>query len=146
MAKTFARVRGKTSSSGTLYTIIIISTVFLIAVILSNKDVIRERFFGGSDAKRLSFEYYYMDTCGHCVEFNESGVWDRLNSQTFNKVALRKFNRSEHLERVNSFGISSFPTFIAVDNSTSTPTVLASFEKARTYENLLAFIKVYEDS
>ena len=142
MVKAFARKKG--STCGTLYTIIIISAVFVFAIILSNKDRIQEGFFNAT--KRYSVEYYYMDTCGHCVEFNESGVWDRLNSQTFNKVALRKFNRSEHLERVNSFGISSFPTFIAVDNSTSTPTVLASFEKARTYENLLAFIKVYEDS
>uniref|UniRef100_A0A6C0LN53 Thioredoxin domain-containing protein n=1 Tax=viral metagenome TaxID=1070528 RepID=A0A6C0LN53_9ZZZZ len=141
MAKTFARVRGKTSSSGTLYTIIIISTVFLIAVILSNKDVIRERFFGGSDAKRLSFEYYYMDTCGHCVEFNDTGIWDKLNKETFNHISLKKYNRSEHLERVKSLGISSFPTFVVVDNSSN---IIASFEEARTYEKLLAFIRKYD--
>jgi glutaredoxin len=140
MAKTFARVRGKTSSSGTLYTIIIISTVFLLAVILSNKDVIRERFFGG-DVKRLSFEYYYMDTCGHCVEFNETGIWDKLNKETFNHISLKKYNRSEHLERVKSLGISSFPTFVVVDNSSN---IIASFEEARTYEKLLAFIRKYD--
>jgi hypothetical protein len=141
MAKTFSRVRGKTSSSGTLYTIIIISTVFLLAVIFSNKDVIRERFFGGSDAKRLSFEYYYMDTCGHCVEFNETGIWDKLNKETFNHISLKKYNRSEHLERVKSLGISSFPTFVVVDNSSN---IIASFEEARTYEKLLAFIRKYD--
>jgi len=143
MAKTFARVRGKTSSSGTLYTIIIISTVFLLAVILSNKDVIRERFFGG-DAKRLSFEYYYMDTCGHCVKFNESGIWEELNKETFNHISLKKYNRSEHLERVKRLGISSFPTFVVVDNSDNSPTIIASFEEARTYEKLLAFIRKYD--
>jgi hypothetical protein len=141
MAKTFARVRGKTSSSGTLYTIIIISTVFLLAVILSNKDVIRERFFGGSDAKRLSFEYYYMDRCGHCEKFNESGIWEELNKETFNHITLKKYNRSEHLERVKSLGISSFPTFVVVDNSSN---IIASFEEARTYEKLLAFIRKYD--
>jgi len=141
MAKTFARVRGKTSSSGTLYTIIIISTVFLLAVILSNKDVIRERFFGGSDAKRLSFEYYYMDTCGHCVEFNETGIWDKLKKETFNHISLKKYNRSEHIERVKSLGITSFPTFVVVDNSSN---IIASFEEARTYEKLLAFIRKYD--
>ena len=138
-------MRRKTSSSGTLYSIIIISTVFLLAVILTNKDRISEGFFGGGDAKRIGFEYYYMDTCGHCVEFNKSGVWDKLNKETFNKVSLKKYNRSEHLERVKSLGITSFPTFVAVDNSTSPPTILASFEEARTYEKLLAFIKKYED-
>jgi glutaredoxin len=141
MAKTFARVRGKTSSSGTLYTIIIISTVFLLAVILSNKDVIRERFFGGGDAKRLSFEYYYMDTCGHCVEFNETGIWDKLKKETFNHISLKKYNRSEHIERVKSLGITSFPTFVVVDNSSN---IIASFEEARTYEKLLAFIRKYD--
>lgn len=138
-------MRRKTSSSGTLYSIIIISTVFLLAVILSNKDRISEGFFGGSDAKPVSFEYYYMESCGHCVEFNKSGVWDKLNKETFNKVSLKKYNRSEHLERVKSLGITSFPTFVAVDNYTSPPTILASFEDARTYEKLMAFIKRFED-
>lgn len=139
MVKAFAR---KGSSCGTLYSIIIISAVFVFAIILSHKDRIQESFFNAT--KRYSFEYYYMDTCGHCVEFNESGIWDRLNSQTFNKVSLIKFNRSEHVERVNQFGITGFPTFIMVDNSTSTPSMVASFEQARTYENLLAFIRNYE--
>lgn len=139
MVKAFAR---KGSTSGTLYSIIIISAVFVFAIILSHKDRIQESFFNAT--KRYSVEYYYMDTCGHCVEFNESGIWDRLNSQTFNKVSLKKFNRSEHIERVNQFGITGFPAFIAVDNSTSTPTIVASFEQARTYDILLAFIKNYE--
>ena len=137
-------MRRKTSSSGTLYSIIIISTVFLLAVILTNKDRISEGFFGGSDAKPIRFEYYYMESCGHCEKFNESGVWDKLNKETFNKVSLKKYNCSEHLERVKSLGITSFPTFVAVDNSTSPPTILASFEEARTYEKILAFIRKYD--
>ena len=143
MAKTFARVRGKTSSSGTLYTIIIISTVFLLAVILSNKDVIRERFFGG-DAKRLSFEYYYMDRCGHCEKFNESGIWEELNKETFNHITLKKYNQGNHHERVKSLGISSFPTFVVVDNSDNSPTIIASFEDERKFDKLLAFIRKYD--
>lgn len=143
MVKAFrgvSSVRSKGSSSGTLYTIIIISAVFLLAVLLSNKDAIREGFFGG-DAKRLRFEYYYMDSCGHCVEFNESGIWDKLNKETFNHISLKKYNRSEHLERVKSLGISSFPTFVVVDSSSN---IIASFEEARTYEKLLAFIRKYD--
>ena len=137
----FSRVRGKGSSGGTLYTIIIISAVFLLAVLLSNKDRIREGFFGGGYAKRLSFEYYYMDSCGHCVEFNESGIWNKLNKETFNHISLKKYNRSEHLERVKGLGISSFPTFVVVDSSSN---IIASFEEARTYEKLLAFIRKYD--
>lgn len=146
MAKAFSRVRGvsgKGSSNGTLYSIIIIATVFLFAVIVSNKDRIREGFFGG-DAKRLSFEYYYMDSCGHCVKFNETGIWDKLNKETFNHISLKKYNQGEHASRVRSLGISSFPTFVLVDNSTSHPSILTSFEEARTYEKLLAFIRKYD--
>jgi len=138
-------MRRKTSSSGTLYSIIIISTVFLLAVILTNKDRISEGFFGGGDDKPIRFEYYYMESCKHCVVFNKSGVWDKLNKETFNKVSLKKYNHSEHLERAKSLGITSFPTFVIVDNSTNPPTILASFEEARTCENLLAFIKKYDD-
>lgn len=142
--------KGKGSTNMTLTGIILISTVFIFAILIANKDRIREGFFNSE--KKYSVEYYYMDTCGHCIDFNETGIWDRLSALSFNIVSLKKYNRSEHIERVNALGITGFPAIIVVDNTASaasagsagSPTILASFEAARTYDNLLKFIKKYE--
>jgi hypothetical protein len=135
--------KGKGSSNGTLTGIIIISIVFIIAILLANKEIIHESFFG--DYKKYSIEYYYMDTCGHCIDFNESGVWENLLKLEFNNVSLKKYNRSEKIERVNSLGITGFPSFVIVENSTSSPKIIDSFEMSRTYDNLYKFINKYEN-
>jgi hypothetical protein len=59
-------------------------------------------------------------------------------------VTLKKYNRSEHLERVNLLNISSFPTIIVIDKSINNDTIIASFEEERTYEKLYNFIKKYD--
>ena len=134
-----AKMKGK----GMLNYIIIISIIFIFAVLISNKQRIQEGFFN-SDNKKYSVEYYYMEGCGHCVEFNNSGIWDQLNNITWENVTLKKYNRSENLDRVNELNISSFPTIIVVDNSSGTPNIIASFEEERTYDKIFKFIKKYE--
>ena len=123
--------------------IIIILIIFIFAVLIANKQIIQEGFFN-SDNKRYSVEYYYMDTCGHCVEFNNSGIWEKLNNITWVNVTLTKYNRSENLERVELLNISSFPTIIVIDKSINNNTIIASFEEERTYEKLYNFIKKYD--
>ena len=134
---------GKIKSKDMVKYIIIILIIFIFAVLIASKQRIYEGFFN-SDNKKYSVEYYYMESCGHCVEFNNSGIWDQLNNITFNNVTLKKYNRSENLDRVNSLNISSFPTIIIVDNSTGTPNIITSFEEERTYEKILKFIQKYE--
>jgi thiol-disulfide isomerase/thioredoxin len=134
--------KGKGSSNITLTGIILISAVFIFAILIANRQQIQEAFFS---EKRYSLEYYYMDTCGHCRDFNDTGIWDKLNTKTFNKVSLKKYNREDHKERVSILGITGFPAFIIVDNTAGgSPTILASFEEERTYDNLLKFINEYE--
>lgn len=122
--------------------VIVISIILIFAVLISNKRTI-EGFFN-SDNKKYSVEYYYMEGCGHCVEFNNSSIWEQLKNNTWVNVSLKKYNRSENLERVNDLNISSFPTIIVVDNSTSSPNIIASFEEERTYDKIFNFIKKYE--
>jgi hypothetical protein len=139
--------KGKGSNNMTLTGIILISAVFIFAILIANREMIREGFFNSE--KRYSFEYYYMKNCGHCKVFNATGDWDKLSALTFNNVSLKKYDRAEHIERVDSLGITGFPAFVMVDNTATagaggSPTILASFEEERTYENLLKFIKQYE--
>ena len=135
--------KGKGSSNITLAGIILFSSVFIFAILLANKERIHEGFFG--DYKKYSVEYYYMDTCGHCIDFNESGIWENLMKLEFNNVSLKKYNRSEKIERVNSLGITGFPSFVIVENSASSPRIIDSLETSRTYENLFKFINKYEN-
>ena len=133
----------KMKGKGVLNYIIIISIIFIFAVLISNKHRIQEGFFN-NDNKKYSVEYYYMEGCGHCIEFNNSGIWDQLNNITWTNVTLKKYNRSENLDRVNELNISSFPTIIVVENSSGTSNIIASFEEERTYDKIFKFIKKYE--
>lgn len=122
--------------------IIIIAFVLVFAVIISNRQRIQEQFFDNNN--NYSVEYYYMENCGHCIEFNNSGIWERLKNKNWNKVSLNKYNREDNIDRVRSMDITSFPTIVIVDNSTNTPTIVASFEDERTYEKLVSFISTYD--
>lgn len=120
---------------------IIIAFVLIFAIIISNRQRIQEQFFNNNN---YSVEYYYMENCGHCIEFNKSGIWERLKNKNWNKVSLNKYNREDNIERVRSMDITSFPTIVIVNNSTNPPTILASFEDERTYEKLVSFISGYD--
>ena len=135
--------KGKGQSNAVLIGIVLISAVFIVALLIANKDKIKEGFF--NSYKKYSVEYYYMDGCGQCIDFNESGIWEKLNNLEWVNVSLKKYNRSENLERVSQMKISGFPTILIVDNSASNPKILASFEDARTYEKLVHFIKEYDE-
>ncbi len=138
--------KGKGSSNITLLTIIVISTLCAFAILILNKDMIKETFFSGSSGtKRYSLEYYYMDTCVHCETFNKKGIWDELSNMTFNNVELKKFDNVSNADRLKVMEISSFPTFIMVDNQISSTTPIDSFEEERTKEKLLQFINKYEN-
>lgn len=121
--------------------VIIIAFVLVFAIIISNRQRIQENFFNNNN---YSVEYYYMENCGHCIEFNKSGIWERLKNKNWNKVSLTKYNREDNIERVRSMDITSFPTIVIVNNSTNPPTIIASYEGERTYEQLVSFISSYD--
>ena len=121
--------------------VIIIAFVLVFAIIISNRQRIQENFFNNNN---YSVEYYYMENCGHCIEFNKSGIWERLKNKNWNKVSLTKYNREDNIERVRSMDITSFPTIVIVNNSTNPPTIIASYEGERTYEQLVGFISSYD--
>ena len=121
--------------------VIIIAFVLVFAIIISNRQRIQENFFNNNN---YSVEYYYMENCGHCIEFNKSGIWERLKNKNWNKVSLTKYNREDNIERVRSMDITSFPTIVIVNNTTNPPTIIASYEGERTYEQLVSFISSYD--
>jgi len=121
--------------------VIILAFVLIFAIIIANRQVIQENFFNNNN---IRVEYYYMENCGHCIEFNNSGIWESLKNVSWNKVSLQKYNREENIERVRSMDITSFPTIVIVNNSTNPPTIIASYEGERTYEKFVSFISSYD--
>ena len=125
--------------------IIILSVVFIAAVILiANKQQIQEGFFNNNNYRA---EYYYMEGCGHCREFNKEGIWEQLIDEgNFTKITLKKFDsdKGEAVERVQIMKITSFPKIIIVDNSGNKPRIIATFDEERTYDKLYNFIKNYD--
>ena len=121
---------------------IVIAFVLVFAIIISNRQRIQEQFFNNNN--NYSVEYYYMENCGHCIDFNKSGIWERLKNKNWNKVSLNKYNREDNIARVRSMDITSFPTIVIVNNTTNPPTIVASFEDERTYEKLVSFISSYD--
>jgi thiol-disulfide isomerase/thioredoxin len=142
----FGTDKGVGSSNSTLFVIVIISVIGAFAILILNKELIKETFFSGtSGAKRYTLEYYYAESCGYCVKFNKEGIWDELSEMTFNNVDLKKYNSDDNADRFSVMKISSFPTFIMVDNSVSNTKAIDSFEEERSKENLLEFINKYEN-
>lgn len=136
----YSRSKSNGIFNNSLNYIIILGFVLVFAIIISNRQRIQEQFLNNN----YRVEYYYMENCGHCIEFNNSGIWERLKNVSWNKVSLQKYNREENIERVRSMDITSFPTIVIVNNSTTPPTIIASYEDERTYEKLFSFISRYD--
>lgn len=100
-----------------------------------NRRSLYERF---TKLPTISIEYYYMDSCGHCKEFNKT--WDEFKSKVPSESSykLEKYNISaEGEKRGNQFDVHSAPTILAIN--TQDDSIIAKFTGERTVEKLLAF-------
>jgi hypothetical protein len=127
---------------------IMVSIIFFlllaIAVLFAyNKNKIMETFLGESAVdKKYRMEYYYMDGCGHCEDFDKSGVWNKLSGEYGNKLEFKKYNMKDSKDRIEKYDISGYPTIIIIDKSNSEKKV-AEYNDERKYEKMKAFVSKY---
>lgn len=126
---------------------IMISIIFFlllaIAVLFAyNKNKIMEAFTGESADKKYRMEYYYMEGCGHCEDFSNSGVWDNLTSEYGDKLEFKKYNMKDCKDRINKYEISGYPTIIIIDKS-NFEKKLEEYNDDRKYEKMKAFVQKY---
>jgi hypothetical protein len=118
--------------------ILAIMTIFIIIAIIAlggfNYKKIAEKF--NSD-KKYTLEYYYMDGCGHCIDFNKSKIWEKLEAENWENVTLKKYNRLEKMDRIERFNITGFPSIILVKNEE----LVEHYNGHRTFNAISAFIK-----
>jgi thiol-disulfide isomerase/thioredoxin len=122
---------------------IIMFLLFAIVILFAyNKNKIMEAFAGNTSSNKYVLEYYYMDGCGHCDNFNNSGVWDKLNNSYGNNIEFKKYNMRDCKDRIEKYNISGFPTIIIIDKSNSEKK-LEEYNDDRTYDKFKIFIEKY---
>lgn len=109
-----------------------------VAIVIIHSGNLRERF-----EQKYSLEYYYMDGCGHCVDFNNSGVWEQIAENNWSNTTVHKYNMKDQNERVKKFKITGFPSIVMVDISGDDHVVLANFNGERTYSKIEQFINSF---
>jgi thiol-disulfide isomerase/thioredoxin len=125
-----------------MITIIMFLLLAIVILFAYNKDKIMETFTGSTSSNKYVLEYYYMDGCGHCDNFNNSGVWERLNNSYGNNIEFKKYNMRDSKDRIEKYSISGFPTIIIIDKSNSEKK-LEEYNDDRTYDKFKIFIEKY---
>jgi thiol-disulfide isomerase/thioredoxin len=138
-SSTVGRNRGKNNNSNMITMVVVIAFLILaIFVMFYFNQTIMEKFTGKRD---YCLEYYYMDGCGHCDRFNESGVWDQLKTQYGDQVTFNKYNNREEKDRIDKYNISGFPTIVL----TKDDKIIKEYNGDRSKEDFEKFIVSYTE-
>jgi len=116
--------------------IVVFLLIAIVALYYMNGKNLLETFTGN---KRYCLEYYYMDGCGHCDRFNESGVWEELKNTYGNQIEFYKYNNREVKDKVDKHNITGFPTIIVTENDN----IKAEYNGNREKGDIEKFISSY---
>jgi protein disulfide-isomerase A6 len=108
-----------------LWIFVIIVVVY--AIVMAYNDVVKyipqekkkvEKF----DEPKLKIALFYAEWCGHCSKYIKAGTfmdtYDKLKQQKkFDKVVFVQFDFDKNKELGNKYGVSSFPTIVAISSS-----------------------------
>jgi len=125
-----------------MLTLIMFLLLAIVILFAYNKNKIMEAFTGIKSSDKYVLEYYYMDGCSHCDNFNNSGIWEKLNSSYGNYIEFKKYNMRDCKDRLEKYNISGFPTIIIIDKSDSYKKI-EEYNDDRTYDKFKIFIEKY---
>ena len=98
-----------------------------------------------ASSSKVTIEYYYMETCPYCVEFNT--VWDEVTKNkakyNLNNVQFEKYEIAKNQSRAKKFNINSAPTVIAVDKQSDA--IVSKFIDARDVEFFVKYASTYNN-
>jgi glutaredoxin len=90
---------------------------------------------------KVNIEYFYMESCPYCIEFNV--IWDKVsNDPQFSTVNFVKRNIKDNVELASKHNINSAPTIVAVDNTSGI--VVSQFTEARDVANFSKYVSTYK--
>lgn len=79
--------------------------------------------------------FYYWKLCGHCIQF--APIWKSVIMQFKDKINVAQIELDSVRKLDHQYQVSAFPTIIVYRNGKKN----AEFNKARTPEELIKFIK-----
>lgn len=125
----------KSNNQYVIITIALLVFCSMLFVLLNRRSI---EGFSSNDVK-VRIEYFYMDGCPYCKEFDST--WNELVKSNPENVQLVSYNINKNSERASKFNINSAPTVVAVDIKSDT--VVNLFNEARTIANLKKFVSMY---
>lgn len=133
----------ESSSSGFWILIIVFIVLIIISVMTGSIYKKYEKFTNSFEPKKYTLQYYCMEQCGHCKQF-ESTVWtaysDKVNSTPlsyrFDTVKYDIMKEGIGKEMGDKYNITSTPTILLYDKEKDK---VYSFMDERTEEKLTAF-------
>lgn len=135
-------MKGRTFKFNTTHALILLGILFVSSIIYMFVSSTNKAIFEFFTNKTVNIEYYYINGCPHCVNFDP--VWKTVsqNPALNNAVDFKKIEISSNTARASKFGISSAPTIIAVRKSDDSKLALAPSE-SRTEAGFTAFVQNY---
>lgn len=124
--------------------IVVVVAIFMMISDVSAASKKLEKF----DEPKVKITLFHATWCGHCVKYLKSGVFMdtyknsvQSNPALAGKVVFVQLDYDENKEAANKFGVSSFPTIVAISNDDK---LIAEFKGDRTSANDL--VKFATDS
>jgi thiol-disulfide isomerase/thioredoxin len=127
--------------------LVFIITILLLYIIIKtmffdNTSYINNELFSNNKNK-YKVEYYYMEKCGHCVNFKP--VWDEFEQYaSSNNIQIEKCDITKTTsQKPLLFNINSTPTVVITQDDS---VIVATFSGPRTINNLITFVNTFYNS
>jgi thiol-disulfide isomerase/thioredoxin len=122
------------------YVFMLLGILFLGSVLFVMINKRSEPFENSPSTSKVNIEYFYMESCPYCVQFDP--VWKTVSEDPQNSgVTFIKRNIKENADLANKHNINSAPTIVAVDKTSGI--VVSQFTEARDEANFSKFVSTY---
>ena len=136
-------IESESESSSGFWILAILLIVLIIAAIMTGTFYKKYENFTNINVKSYTLQYYCMERCGHCKDFEEK-VWTDFSKKINNNPGNYHFDTIKYditddgkgEELGKKYNINSTPTILLYNKNTER---LSTFDDDRTSEKLLEF-------
>ena len=90
------------------------------------------KYSGGGDENRAILYYFFSNNCGHCIEFNKTKTWEKLEGNYKKKLIMGKIEDNNNNKSLfKQYEINGYPTIILIMGND-----INEYDGGRTYEGI----------